>query len=191
MIKYTLRTSVDDKHIKDPVDIRVKTSNVTIVANIWLAIVGNETMLLIDSEFNNRKLWTSARNSSVRINDKQIRPKWWANAWIVIRNHNEVVFNYQRCNYLLKKMAWIENGLFSSNLIWQLLLYTTSEMVSKCMNYDSAHNSTIFEINFDHFWLINRVCAPIITSNGDTSERVNESQEGYAKHSINLYVWCQ
>jgi hypothetical protein len=42
-------------------------SDVTIVGDIRLAIVENETMLLIDSKFNNRKSLKSARNNLVRV----------------------------------------------------------------------------------------------------------------------------
>jgi hypothetical protein len=61
-------------------------SDVPIVADIQLAIVGDAMMLLIDSGFHNRKSLTSAKNNLVRVNSIQMHPKWQANALIVIRN---------------------------------------------------------------------------------------------------------
>jgi hypothetical protein len=50
-------------------------SDVQIVADIRLAMVGNATMLLIDSSFHNRKSPTSAKNNLVRVNSTRMHPK--------------------------------------------------------------------------------------------------------------------
>jgi hypothetical protein len=53
----------------------VYSSDVTIVTNIRSAIVGNATMLPIDSRFYNQKSSTSAKNNLIRINTMQTQPK--------------------------------------------------------------------------------------------------------------------
>jgi hypothetical protein len=50
-------------------------SDVPIVADIRLAIVGNATMLLIDSAFHNRKSPMSVKKNLVRGNSTQTHPK--------------------------------------------------------------------------------------------------------------------
>jgi hypothetical protein len=96
-------------------------SDVPIVSNIRLAIVGNATMLLIDSAFHNQKSLMSAKNNLVRVNSTQTHPKCQANSWIVIKNfrmHKKPSMHLFYEEYGLKSQ-----GSSSSNSVWHVTIH--------------------------------------------------------------------
>jgi hypothetical protein len=125
-------------------------SDVPIVADIRLAIVGNATMLLINSGFHNRKSPTSAKNNLVRVNSTQTHPKWQdAQLSCILLPKAHIYYKEYGLNLIFESQ-----GLFSSNSIWHVMIHSV-----QYGKHASEQKWVIFEINFDYFRLINRKCA--------------------------------
>jgi hypothetical protein len=112
-----------------------------LIPHKWCYCSNSLSMLLINSEFNNRKLQTSAKNNLVQVNGKQTCPKM-ASKHVNIDKQSPLKL------YLITKdgiIWWLELNMVCS--LWtslDLFLSTMSNIMSKCVDYECKNKKITF-----------------------------------------------